>query len=276
MQSFFLLGCEDDRAVANNNGRIGAAKGPEIFQHFFKKTKSRGKWPEVLAELNLISPEKDIASTHIKVATELSRGHQKSPYSIFIGGGHDYAYPHLSGVKNSISGELGCINIDPHFDLRKPNPEILSGSPFYMAIEKGVIKGENLVEFGIGEHCNGQELWDYAEAKNIEVHTFPELRQANKVLQFNKVLKGLSKRVDKIVLSIDLDAIQAAYAPGVSAPAAEGFTPSEVLGMAAIAASEEKVFSLGIFELNPNFDIDNRTARLAALLAFEFIRNKRS
>ena len=73
------------------------------------------------------------------------------------------------------------------------------------------------------------------------------------------------------MLSLDLDAIQAAFAPGVSAPAMEGFTPSEILEMMLIAARDEKVVSLGIFELNPEYDIDERTARLAATCAYHFM-----
>lgn len=274
MPSFYLLSCADDRAVSNNNGRPGASDGPEAFEQFFKKINSKFDINSKVSNLEKAEIKNSISETHKNVSDGIESGHKKYDCSIFIGGGHDYAYPHLSGIKKSINGEIGCINIDPHFDLRKPNPEILSGSPFYLAIENNVINGNNLIEFGIGEHCNGKELWEYAENKNVVVQTFPEMRYSNKVLLFENSLKSLAQRSDKIVLSIDLDAIQAAFAPGVSAPATEGFTPSEVLQMTAIAACEKKVISLGIYELNPKFDIDNRTARLATLLAFEFIKHK--
>lgn len=271
---FSIIACGDDRGVANNNGRVGASGGPLSFWKYFEKIKTRSTAINQVKELQLVDLAADIEATHQSVVDALVEQHKNSPLSIFVGGGHDYAYPHLEGIQKAINGSVGCINIDPHFDLRKPNPEILSGSPFYMAIENEILKGSDLVEFGIGEHCNGPELWEYANSKKVEICTFPEIRKKDRISEFAKYLENLSKRVENIVISLDLDAIQAAYAPGVSAPAAEGFTPSEILGMIEISAKNEKVCSFGIYELNPKYDIDNRTARLAALTAFEFIHNK--
>lgn len=271
---FTILACADDRAVANNKGRIGAKNGPESFNHFFQKINSSLNFKNAVSEMQSIPLASEISETHNQVAHAIQQAHENQSISIFIGGGHDLAFPHLKGVKDSFSGELACINIDPHFDLRPPNPEILSGSPFYLAIEEGIIQGENLSEFGIGEHCNSAELWAYAQKHKINIYPFPKLRRKDKSLEFKAALDKLALNADKIVISLDLDAIQAAFAPGVSAPAAEGFFPEDVLEMMRISAQEPKVCSLGIYELNPLFDIDNRTARLAALLAFEFIRNR--
>ena len=68
-----------------------------------------------------------------------------------------------------------------------------------------------------------------------------------------------------------MDAAASAFAPGVSAPQAEGFTASEMIEMMEIAGSEKKVVSLGIFELNPEHDLEDITARLAATVAYHFV-----
>jgi formiminoglutamase len=126
--------------------------------------------------------------------------------------------------------------------VRKPSPKITSGSPFYLAIESGVLKGENLIEFGIQNHCNAPELWDYAESKKIQIVPFSELRvsEAKKanpaILAFRTALKKLEKKVDSIVISLDLDCMAEAHCPGVSAPQAEGFDTREVFEMLEIAA----------------------------------------
>ena len=99
---------------------------------------------------------------------------------------------------------------------------------------------------------------------------FDDLRGGKAVSGFRKALEYLEERTDQIVISLDLDSLQAAFAPGVSAPAPEGFMPSEVMEMLMLAAEKPKVVSLGIYELNPLFDLDDRTARLAAALAYKF------
>ena len=100
------------------------------------------------------------------------------------------------------------------------------------------------------------------------------LERSDKVKAFRRSLDDLSSRVDYVVLSFDLDSVQEAFAPGVSAPAAMGFSPSEIFAMMRVAGLHEKVISLGIYELNPRFDIDNRTARLAALAAWHFLESR--
>ncbi len=71
-------------------------------------------------------------------------------------------------------------------------------------------------------------------------------------------------------MSLDLDALASAYAPGVSAPQSEGFTAMDVMEMMEFAGGQKKCISLGIFELNPEHDSDRRTAQLAATLAYHW------
>ncbi|HNI70612.1 MAG TPA: arginase family protein, partial [Marmoricola sp.] len=73
-------------------------------------------------------------------------------------------------------------------------------------------------------------------------------------------------RNDAIHLSIDLDVLPAATAPGVSAPAAYGVALETVEAICHQVASSGRLALVDVAELNPNFDIDGRTARVAARL----------
>lgn len=269
-----LIGCPDDRGVRNNHGRGGADDGPAHFRKAFKKLAGRIPLLEHIMDVGNIEvhPE-DARESHTHAISLYEAQRHQAACSLWIGGGHDYAYPQLKAIqKDLLPGQkVGCINIDPHFDMRPPNPLILSGSPFYLAIEEGILTGSHMVSFGVQRHANADFLWEYAEAKEVKICRQEDLRLGHAIKSFKQQLKNLREQVDAIVLSLDLDAIQAAYAPGVSAPAMEGFTPSEILEMMLIAARDEKVVSLGIFELNPEYDIDDRTARLAATCAYHFI-----
>jgi arginase family enzyme len=178
-------------------------------------------------------------------------------------------------VAEAFSGKrIGCINIDAHLDVRKADPLITSGSPFYLALESGILRGEDLIEFGIQSHCNARELWSYVDSKKVRVVPFGDLRGGIACGEFRSSLKRLTSQCDLVVVSLDLDSVATAYAPGVSAPQAEGFSSSEIIEMMELAGQEAKVVSLGIFELNPAHDIDERTSRLAATAAWHFIEAK--
>lgn len=269
-----LLGCPDDHGVRNNKGRGGAVEGPSALRKQFKKMTGRIALQEHVLDIGHphIHPENVEESHQNAVQLYLEQRHQ-APCSIWVGGGHDYACPQLSAIKNDLlpNQKLGCINIDPHFDMRPPEPDILSGSPFYLAIENGVLESHHMVSFGIQRHCNADFLWQYAEQQEVKVCCFEDLRLGHAVKTFKQQLKNLREQVDAIVLSFDLDSVQSAFAPGVSAPAVEGFTPSEILEMMLVAARDPKVISLGIYELNPEYDVDDRTAKLAATALYHFL-----
>ena len=271
-----LLGFADDEGVKNVGGRIGAAKGPRTFREFFYKLNPRNDVISDMTDLeDAVFRIDELEEKHSDAIEAVQQNHPLYDFSIVVGGGHDYSYCHLKGIKNALpKKKIGCINIDPHFDMRKPDPDITSGSPFYLALEEGIIKGRDMVCYGIQPHSNGPALWDFAKKHKVKVIEFNKMRFGKSSTRFKEALRDLAERVDVIVLSVDLDSLSAPFAPGVSAPAVEGFTPSDIMEMIGIASVERKVRSLGIFELNPNYDQDNRTARLAAAIAYYFAAGK--
>lgn len=272
-----LIGIPDHLGVIHVGGRIGAAGGPGSFRRAFSRLKGRDP---VLATMQDCGDLETIGSDleqNLRSAAELVRnGHRANGLSVVVGGGHDHGYSHLLGIAQSLNMKLprprlGCINIDAHLDVRKPSPLMTSGSPFYVAIESGLLDPKNFVEFGIQSHCNGPELWDYVERHKIKVVPFENLRHGKAIGVFKTILKKLSAQCDAIVISLDLDAASVPYAPGVSAPQSEGFSSTDIFEMVEAAGEESKVASLGIFELNPQHDLDERTSRLAATAAFHFV-----
>ncbi len=272
-----LVGFPDDKGVYNNGGRPGAADGPSVFRSWLSKPKGIHPVQDALEDAGDIEVAgEDIPQSHSNAVALVQQAQNQMGNTLVVGGGHDYAFAQLKGIAQTLSdtNKLGCINLDPHFDLRPYSDKILSGSPFYMALEEGIMEGQNLVEFGIQRHCNGPELWQYARDNKVKVYFYEDLRFGKTIDAFKKALYELSHHCDAIVISLDLDSINMAYAPGVSAPAVEGFTPSEVMEMMKLAAHTEQVISLGIYELNPKFDIDNHTARFAVTTAFHYLDEK--
>ena len=72
--------------------------------------------------------------------------------------------------------------------------------------------------------------------------------------------------MDHLYLTIDLDGFSSAYAPGVSAPSPLGFSPNIVEKVVELIVGSGKLISTDIVELNPVFDLDASTARLAGRL----------
>lgn len=266
-----LVSIPDHVGVQNVGGRLGAAFGPRAFSEAFARM--NGHRPQMRAHLTLEPVSTTIEENHVNAAKLVREASVGADRTIVVGGGHDHGYSHLLGIREflGVGKRVGCINIDAHLDVRKPSPKISSGSPFYLAIEGKVIDGRDLIEFGIQSQCNAPELWRYAQDKNINVISFDECRHSKAIFNFTQSLEKLARQVDCVVVSVDLDSVAEAFAPGVSAPQSEGFFPTELIEFCEVAGANQKVLSLGIFELNPLHDLGGRTARLAATCAFRFL-----
>lgn len=283
-----LIGFSDDQGVLNVGGRLGAALGPQAFGRlWFPKLAAR--LPAPVAAAGFEESFRDEKDTDLDRALEnaallLADHHAASGLSIVIGGGHDYGYAHLKGVGLALSrkfakkvARLGCLNIDAHFDLRSDVPVMTSGSPFFRSIERQVLDPKRLTEFGVQAISNAPELWAYAKKNKVRAVSFEEIRHLGadggkeRRNRFKAELKRLARMCDQIVVQIDLDALSQAHAPGVSAPAAEGFSATDLFGFIEECALERKVCSLGVYELNPHFDRDSQTARLATGAVFKFL-----
>ncbi len=274
--NYSIVGFPDDLGVKNVHGRLGAALGPQAFLDAFGKLTGSPNLKDFCSETVLVEMGTELEANYVRAAQAVAKCLAPQRL-IVIGGGHDYAYPWIKGMRELHrlkAPELGCINIDAHFDLRSPLPVMTSGSPFRRLLDEGVLSAASLIEFGIQQHCNSEELWNYVAQKKIKVIPLNRLRHGKAVPAFKKSLMALKKSCKKIVLSLDLDALSFAYCPGVSAPQAEGFTASDVFEMLEIAGNEAKVISLGIFELSPPQDVQNYTARLAAQGVWHFLANK--
>ena len=79
-------------------------------------------------------------------------------------------------------------------------------------------------------------------------------------------------RVDALYLTIDLDVLPASVAPGVSAPAAYGVPLPVILAVCRQVAASGKLLHVDVAELNPEYDVDARTAKVAARLIDTLLR----
>ena len=273
LRKWSLIGLPDHQGVIHVGGRLGAAHGPAAFRRKFFTLKGRLPIIDACRDAGDLTPiDSDVLVNHQRAIDLISKSHPTDGVSVVVGGGHDHGHTHLVGVRNAFGAKrLGCINIDAHLDVRKPEGPITSGSPFYLSLDQKILTGDRFVEFGIQSHCNPPVLWDFVENHGVTVVSFDLLRRGGAVERFTSELQQLHQKCDAIVISLDLDALASSYAPGVSAPQSEGFSSREVIDMLRIAGANERVVSLGIFELNPTHDIDDRTSLLAAKCAWEFV-----
>lgn len=271
-----LLGAPDDRGVLNVGGRLGAGHGPAAIRQMLSQFMLGMTGAVSKVELHQgfdIPLGETIDSAHADMRHAVMTALQAGQTPIVLGGGHDYGYPHIAGASDAYHREVALINIDAHLDLRPLAPAgITSGSPFFLALENGVVRPDRFIEFGIQDHCNDESYYQYAVKKDVRIMMLDETRRTESpALVLEKLIEKFAKKKLRVVVSFDVDAVQMAYAPGVSAPQTDGYTPSEFLDMAKMCGSNPNVATVGFFEFAPPLDEQQKTARLVATAIHRFL-----
>ncbi len=204
------------------------------------------------------------------VADLLDEGHRV----VVLGGGHEVAFASFAGLaRHAGAGEkIGVVNVDAHFDLRA-GERGNSGTPFREIAELCAATGRafRYLCLGVSEDANTRALFDTARRLGAEWRLDVDMG-SDRYAEAREQLAQFVRSVDRVHLSIDLDALPAAVAPGVSAPAARGVMLELVESLVAVVMESGKLALADIAELNPAFDIDGRTARVAARLATRLAR----
>ena len=269
-----LVGFACDIGVHNNKGRLGAAKGPDVIRkalanqalHQSLSVEDAGT---IVAEGDLQQAQKDYGA---RIAEQLRR----QDMVVGLGGGHEIAWGSYNGLYSvHENANIGIINFDAHFDLRKPAPNTSSGTPFRQIAEQCQIKGKsfNYCCLGIAETANTLALFDYARQSGTRYLLDLECTLENTVA----LLEDFLKDIEQVYVTICLDALPASVAPGVSAPSPIGISAEFIISVLHWLADNKAAFNyqwqlVDIAEMNPEFDIDNRTAKLAARLIHEIVK----
>ncbi|MDQ0754455.1 formimidoylglutamase [Arthrobacter sp. B3I4] len=267
-----LLGFGSDAGVRRNKGRVGAAAGPAAIRaalgplafHLPREVYDAGDVTVAGDELEAGQARAGLAVTALLDAGALP---------VVLGGGHETAFASYLGVAGCAAVReglrVGVLNLDAHFDLRdEPVPS--SGTPFLQMARAEAAAGRELdyAVVGISEPNNTAALFRTASELGVDYL----LDEDCSVETAEAFVAGFLARVDAVYLTIDLDVLPASVAPGVSAPAAYGVPLPVVSAVCRQVAASGKLLSVDVAELNPDFDVDGRTAKVAARLINTLLR----
>lgn len=262
-----LLGYAIDEGVGRNQGRVGAAEGPSAIRRCL------GKLAYHMQELNISDFGDIVCYDHHLEAAQASFAMaigQLMEYGIFpigLGGGHDIAYAHAKGLLSALKHKLqrprlGILNFDAHFDLRASDGVATSGTPFYQLLEEFPTQITYCC-LGIQRESNSPDLFEIAQKNQVDFYTLSDCEMLP-ITKITTALDGFLTEVDYLYITIDMDGFSSALAPGVSAPSPWGLSPRFVQDVLAHVFASKKVVACDIAELNPVYDQDGATARLAA------------
>ena len=301
-QAVGLVGFACDQGVRRNQGRVGAKDAPPMIRQAFAKLpitaaiQQRYDNDNALAQLlgdagDIHCLDEDTLSDDVletaqqQYADTMTQVLNQGGLAVGLGGGHAIAYgsflglwQHLTVNNNKDSNEnyantnndqlprIGILNFDAHLDLRQA-PMATSGTPFRQISEHLNAHGQpfHYCCIGVSRFSNTAALFDRAEDLQVTIIS-DEACAEQPWTKIAAQIDAFMAEIDVLYMTIDMDCFPAAIVPGVSAPAAYGIALPFVERCIQHLFATGKVKVADIAEINPAFDIDQRSAKVAARL----------
>lgn len=266
-----LLGFPTDEGVLRNGGRPGAARGPAEIRRWLARfapdARDAARFTMLLehtADLGDIALTGNLDADQAALGEVVGGQLRLGRFVLILGGGHETSFGHFLGYVNARL-KVDILNWDAHADVRPLRDRLAhSGSPFRQALEhsSGALRRYSVA--GLQPH-------DVAAA-HVDL-----VRKRGRAVFRDDVTPTVMRELyaqlaDPSFVSFDMDAVDQAFAPGVSAPSTGGFTPGEWLAFAYGSGLQAGVRSVDLTEFNPVYDRDGQTGRLAALTIWQVLR----
>ncbi len=268
---------------------LGVDKGPQAIRDRQLIDKLRGAGLDAVDMGDIVSTKRallepgdpqlpymaEIASNCSQIASKVETCIKDGSKPVVIGGDHSVNLGAFSGAAAATSNAMGMIYIDAHGDMNTPQSSLshnIHGMHLASLMGFGPAVMTNLYQPGTKlakenlVHIAASDL-DQAEIElikqeNLQAFTMLDLLKDGLGSLFS-IIDNLCKRVDQIWVSVDLDAIDTVYAPGVGIPNQGGLTYREISAITGYIGQNCNVAGLDVVEYNPNFDQDHKTAELA-------------
>src|SRR5439155_7905425 len=195
---------------------------------------------------------------------------QAAPLShlVALGGDHTITLALLRALSRH-TGPLGLVHFDGHVDTW-PESFGLSfghGSPFYHAIEEGLIDPGRTIQIGIRSPLH-RDIFDWTVGKGVTIVSAEEVHETSP--------QAVAERIRAVVgtepayLSFDVDALDPAFAPGTGTPEVGGLATWQARAILRRIAGLNFA-GMDVVEVSPPYDVAEITALAAATMAWDYI-----
>ncbi|MFQ6065408.1 MAG: agmatinase [Candidatus Bathyarchaeia archaeon] len=165
---------------------------------------------------------------------------------VAIGGEHTITL----GMLRAFDGEVAVVSFDAHLDLRNEYMgRSLSHTTFMRRLDEQ-IKPSKILEIGTRAVC--KEELDYAKKDNVEFLTVQQMRRDG-TKKTSKKINELLSGSEKVYITVDMDALDPAFAPAVQNPEPDGLHMNEFLDILCNLC-DSRVVAFDLVEVAPHYD----------------------
>jgi agmatinase len=169
---------------------------------------------------------------------------------IILGGDHSIAEPDIRSCAAK-HGPVGLVHFDTHTDTGKEvfGVEVSHGTPMYRLVEEGTIDPTRYVQIGLRGYWPGDEEFAWQAEKGITAIPMHEVHSDGIDAAIERALAVTGK--GPTFISVDIDVLDPAFAPGTGTPEPGGMTSTDLLRACRLLAADVDLVGADLVEVIP-------------------------
>jgi formimidoylglutamase len=214
-----------------------------------------GNWP--VSELDPI--------TMLGELRRLAKALPEAALTLYLGGDNAITRPLVAATSDDLT-KVGLVTFDAHHDVRALDSGPTNGAPIRGLIEEHGLPGANIVQIGIHSFANSAEYRAYCEDEGITIVTIDDIEELGMPAVVDSALDRLGRSCDTIYVDVDVDVLDAAFAPACPGARPGGLTVRQLSDGVARCAAQPSVTTIDFVEVDASRDVDGRTLDIVAHL----------
>ena len=253
-----IVGVAEDRNSENN---LGCSVAPDAVRAYLYKLYG-GSFTIRVADLGNINPGHTTEDTYFALRSTVDQLIRRNVVPIIIGGSQDLTYGQFLGYKD-LEQTINVVAVDSVFDLGNPDEDISNTSYLGKIILHQPNFLFNYSNIGYQTYLVDQTSLQMMNKLYFDVYRLGQVR--DKIEEAEPIIRQAD------MITFDITAIKHSDAPANPNASPNGFYAEEACQMMRYAGMNDKLSSLGLYEINPEFDISGKTSHLAAQMIWCFM-----
>lgn len=253
-----IIGVCEDRKSINNTG---CSIAPDEVRNYLYRLYP-GSFTPRMVDLGNINAGHTVEDTYYAVKTTVDFLIRNNVIPMIIGGSQDLTYAQFLGYEK-LEQTINVVNIDSTFDIGNPDDEISSQGYLGKIILHQPNFLFNYSHIGYQTYLVNHTSLDMMTRLYFDTYRLGQVRDA--IEESEPIIRHAD------MVSFDISAIKHSDAPAHSLASPNGFYSEEACQMMRYAGMNDKLSSIGIYEINPEHDINGKTVHLAAQMLWCFI-----
>jgi len=263
-----IIGCPQDEGVKNSGGREGSAKAPEAIREQFYQLTPFGITAQI-CDLGNVRYENSLQQSHETLQNVVEKVLKDGKRIIVLGGGNDISYPNGKAMAETFGSEnwLG-VNVSSKFAVRLNEPDG-SESAYRRILEEKLIRPHYLYEIGYQSHFTSPIYYRYLHELGVNLSSLEQIRSRETAdLELREMMRQKFVHHSNTLTNLfnfSLSVVRASDAPGTNFPSPLGLRAGEFIILVKYAAGLANTRIIQFTDVNPNYEIDDRTTKLVAI-----------